>query len=130
MNKTDVNAWLARYIKAWQSYDPDEITALFTGDAEYRYYPWEDPVIGAQAIARSWIEDREPDDPDLWEANYSCLAVDGDTAVATGYSRFLVAPGGETRTTYDNCFIMRFAGDGKCSSFTEFYTERPAKQLG
>ena len=125
MTREDVDAWLQRYIKAWQSYDADEIAALFTDDVEYRYHPWDEPVVGAQTIAKSWVEDDRKDEPGSWEAKYDCIAVDGETAVATGYSRFLDAPGGDTRTTYDNCFIMRFADDGRCSSFTEFYMERP-----
>lgn len=125
MTKADVDAWLQRYIKAWRSYDPDDITVLFTDDVEYRYHPWDEPVVGAQTIAKSWVEDDRIDEPGSWEADYKCIAVDGDTAVATGYSQYLIAPDGEIRTIYDNCFIMRFATDGKCSSFTEFFMERP-----
>jgi hypothetical protein len=26
---------------------------------------------------------------------------------------------------FDNCFVMRFDGDGRCREFTEYYTKRP-----
>ncbi len=128
MTREDVDAWLRRYIKAWRSYDADEIAALFTDDVDYRYHPWDEPVIGAQTIAKSWVEDDRKDEPGSWEAQYQCVAVDNETAVATGYSKYLGGPGGATRTIYDNCFIMRFAEDGKCSSFTEFFMERQKEQ--
>jgi ketosteroid isomerase-like protein len=124
MTKADVDAWLTRYIAAWQSYDPNQITALFTDDVEYRYQPWDEPVVGSETIAKSWVEAERKDEPDSWEADYSCIAIDGDVAVATGYSKYLT-PEGTIRTIYDNCFVMRFAADGRCASFTEFYMERP-----
>ena len=127
MTKSEVDGWLRRYIDAWQSYDHDAITALFAEDVEYRYHPWDEPVIGADTLARSWVEPDDKDQPGTWSAEYKCIAVDGDTAVATGYSKYLVEPGGDTRTIYDNCFVMRFTDDGKCSSFSEFYMERPKK---
>ena len=27
---------------------------------------------------------------------------------------------------YDNCFVMRFDGDGRCREFTEWFMKRPA----
>ena len=125
MTKAEVDAWLKKYIDAWRSYDHDSITALFTEDIEYRYHPWDEPVVGADTIAKSWVAADNRDEPNTWEAEYRCIAVDGDTAVATGHSTYLVAPGGDTRTVYDNCFVMRFTDDGRCRSFTEFFMERP-----
>ena len=75
-----VAAWLADYIAAWRSNDEQQIRALFTEDAVYRYHPYDEPVVGAADIAADWLE--HPDDPDEWEASYQPIAVDGDTAVA------------------------------------------------
>lgn len=36
-----VQRWLDAYSRAWITYDPGEIGALFSEDAEYRYHPWE-----------------------------------------------------------------------------------------
>jgi ketosteroid isomerase-like protein len=125
MTRTEVDQWLRRYVDAWQSYDHHEITALFTEDVEYRYHPWDEPVIGSDTLAKSWVDADNIDEPGTWTAEYHCIAVDGDTAIATGESTYLVEPGGPVRTIYDNCFIMRFTSDGTCSSFTEFYMARP-----
>jgi hypothetical protein len=27
--------------------------------------------------------------------------------------------------SYDNCFVMRFDGEGRCRDFTEYYLRRP-----
>ena len=52
--------------------------------------------------------------PGTYEAEYSPVAVDGDTVVATGTSRYRERPGGPVVRTYENCFVMRFDGEGRC----------------
>ena len=122
MNRMEVSAWLDRYVAAWSSYDEDGIGDLFSADAEYRYHPYDDPVVGRAAIVRSWLEDR--DEPGTWRAAYEPVAVDGDDAVATGTSTYLAADGDVDRV-YDNAFVMRFDHDRRCRSFTEWYVRRP-----
>ena len=94
MDRAHVDEWLRKYIAAWQSYEQAEIEALFTEDIEYRYHPWDEPVVGNSTIAKSWAERDRRDEPGTWEAEYRCVAVDGDTAVATGYSRYFESSGG------------------------------------
>lgn len=113
--------WIEAYGRAWEARDPDAAAALFTEDAVYRYRPYADPeqtVTGNAAIAESWLE--EPDAPGSWEARYEPYAVDGDRAVAIGFSRYRA---GETEPerTYHNAYLLRFAPDGRCSEFTEYY---------
>ena len=57
--------------------------------------------------------------------SYAPVAIDGDTAVATGSSTYFESPGGPVEKVYDNCFVMRFDGDGRCREFTEWFMERP-----
>ncbi len=59
MTHADVQRWLDRYIAAWSSYDPKAIGDLFTDDAEYRYQPWADPVVGREAIVADWLENKD-----------------------------------------------------------------------
>ncbi len=122
MDRSDVDRWLARYVAAWRSYDREEIEALFSDDARYRYHPWDEPVVGAAAIAADWLEDR--DDPERWEASYQCYAVDGDAAVAVGTSSYLDEIGAVEKV-FDNVYLLRFAADGRCSEFTEQFMKRP-----
>ena len=49
---------------------------------------------------------------------------DGDAAVATGWSSYKDSTDGPVSRTYDNCFVMRFAEDGRCREFTEWFMRR------
>ena len=122
MTRDDVQRWLDDYIAAWLSYDSDDIRELFSKDAEYRYQPWADPVIGSEAIVGDWLEGR--DAAGTYSAHYAPYAVDGDRAVAVGESRY-TNPDGSLRTLYHNAYLLKFDGDGRCSSFTEFFMELP-----
>jgi ketosteroid isomerase-like protein len=122
MNHADVQAWLDRYVAAWRSNDRADIEALFTADAVYGYRPWDSDEHtvrgGAAAIADSWLE--EPDTPDAWDARYEPFVVEGDRAVALGWSRY-AATDDEPERTYHNAYVLEFAPDGRCRAFHEFY---------
>jgi ketosteroid isomerase-like protein len=116
MDRTRFQDWLNRYIDAWRTGDPAAIGELFSEDARYFYRPYREPVVGRDAIVRDWTD--EPDAPGSWEAEYRPLAVDGDTAVATGESRYT------NGRTFSNIFVCRFDGDGRCTEFREWFMER------
>jgi hypothetical protein len=121
MNRSDVQAWLDRYVEAWRANEREAIEALFTEDAVYSYRPWdsdEHTVRGAAAITDSWLQ--QPDEPGSWEASYEPWAVDGDRAVALGWSRY-AATGTDPEKLYHNAYLIEFASDGRCRSFHEFY---------
>ena len=80
MRRDDVQIWLDRYIAAWSSYDETAIGDLFAEDAEYRYHPWADPVVGRAAIVADWLEDK--DEPGSWAAHYDVWSFDGERADA------------------------------------------------
>ena len=123
--------WLSDYVEAWKSYDPEAIGALFSDDVKYRYHPYDDPVEGrgpwssrgsgreTTRAPRSETR-RAPTTPPIEPA-----AVDGEVAVATGSSTYTKEPGGPIDKIYDNCFVMRFDGDGRCREFTEWFMKRP-----
>ena len=129
MTHDDVQAWLDRYVAAWETYDPDAIGLLFNEDAEYRYHPWEEPIRGRAAIVSSWVapegDASSRDAPGSWTATYRPYAVVGDRAVATGQSDY-VATGQAPARTYHNCFVLEFDSDGRCRSFSEYFMKEPA----
>jgi ketosteroid isomerase-like protein len=122
--------WLGRYVEAWLSYDRDDIAALFSEDVTYRYHPNDEPIVGRDGVVASWLGEGPSDDastrdePGTYEASYAAVAIDGDVVVATGTSSYRAEEGGPVVRTYDNCFVMRFDGDGRCRDFTEFYVKR------
>jgi ketosteroid isomerase-like protein len=117
MDRVDVDEWLEAYVAAWKRYDRDEIGALFSADVEYRYHPYDEPLRGRDAIAESWLDDR--DAPGSWDATYRPLMFDGDRAIATGETRY--ADG----NVFSNLFVLRFDGDGRCTEFVEYYVQHP-----
>ncbi len=119
MDHDDVQDWLDSYVAAWRSNDRVDVEALFTDEAEYRFSPWDEPLVGAAAIADAWVSN--PDDPETWRAAYEPLAVTDDVVIARGRTDYLAE-----MKVYDNLFVLRFAEDGRCSSFTDWYMKRPA----
>jgi len=131
MDSDTALAWLNRYVAAWKTYDRDDIAALFAEHVAYRYHPYDEPVLGRDAVVASWLGEGDVDGtstrdaPDTYEAHYTPFAVDGDTVVATGTSVYRDRPDGPVTTTYDNCFLIRFDDEGRCQEFTELYMKRP-----
>lgn len=129
MDAAAAQAWLDRYVAAWTSYDRDEIAALFSDDVRYRYHPYDEPMIGRDAVAASWRGEGESaaavDEQGTYTAAYAPVAIDGVVVVATGTSSYSDAPGAPVARVYENCFVMRFDADDRCCEFTEYYIVRP-----
>jgi ketosteroid isomerase-like protein len=135
MDHVKAQKWLDGYVAAWESYDPDAIGALFTDDVSYRYHPFDEPLMGREAVVASWLGESETgsgtegastrDEPGTYEATYAPVAVDGDVVVATGTSRYRETSDGPVVRVFDNCFVMRFDEAGRCREFTEYYMKRP-----
>ena len=114
----DVQRWLDALRRAWASYDEAEIAALFTDDAAYRYDPF------CRAARR-----RRRDRGRLAEGPGRAGIVGGGVPpFAVGRRprrrrrRDGVPAGGQR---YANTYVLEFAADGRCSSFTEwFFLER------
>lgn len=123
LTKETVATWLAAYVRAWETYDPDTIGDLFTEDATYAYHPFEEPVRGRLAIVASWLENK--DVPGTYEGRYEPVAIEGDLTVANGRSRYFKdATKAELIREYDNLFLIRFDGQGRCRSIQEWYMIR------
>ena len=134
MDRAAAQAWLDRYVEAWLSYDPAQVAALFSADVTYRYHPYDEPIVGRDAVVASWMGElgegeasgaSTRDDPGTYDGAYTAVAVDGDTVVATGTSRYRDEPGGPVVRTYANCFVLRFDDAGRCRDFTEYYIQHP-----
>ncbi len=128
MERSQVQDWLDRYVAAWRANEREPIAALFSDDVVYRFAPYGETNVrrGLDAVVNEWL--REPDAPDSWEAHYEPFAVEGDRAVASGWSDY-VATATDAARRYHNVFLMRFAPDGRCSEFTEIYMrEEPPRE--
>ena len=117
-----VGRWLAGYEAAWRAPGTGDLADLFTGDATYLQSPYEQPVTGLDAIERMWEETREGPD-EAFTLVTDILAVDGPTAVVRAEVRY----GDPPRQEYRDLWVIRFAGDGRCTRFEEwpYWPERP-----
>jgi hypothetical protein len=122
MDMTRAQDWLDTYIAAWRSGDRQHIGDLFSEEVRYRYHPYDEPVMGRQAIVQSWLEDWDPKEP--WEADYRVYAVDGSRVVATGTSRY-PAYRDHPERLYHNVFLIQFDEEGRCRDFTEYFVKQP-----
>jgi ketosteroid isomerase-like protein len=121
-----VSRWLDDYVKAWHSYDPAAIGALFSDDATYAWHPWEtgeDVARGREQIVKAWLDNQ--DKPGTYQAEYRPLAIDGDLVIAAGQTRYYDTSG-KLERHYDNLFVTRFDDGGRCQEFTEWYMKRPS----
>jgi ketosteroid isomerase-like protein len=131
MDHETAQAWLDGYLDAWRSYDPAAIADLFSEDVTYRFHPFEEPVVGREAVVASWLGEgtasgaSSRDAPGTYDGSYAPVAVDGDVVVATGTSEYADEPGGPVTQVFENCFVMRFDDAGRCRDFTEYYAKAP-----
>jgi ketosteroid isomerase-like protein len=133
VTRDQLNRWLGDYVEAWKTYDRERIASLFTEDISYRYHPYDDPIVGREEVIKAWLAEGDHpeagtrDEPETYDAFYRAVAVEGDMAVAIGSSSYKDSADGPVARVYDNCFVMRFDSDGRCSEFTEWFMKRPSE---
>ena len=127
IDNQSVQNWLDAYSHAWLTYDPDEIGALFSEDAAYRWHPWDEGgnvSVGRDHIVAAWVQ--TPDRSGTYRGEYRPLLVQEDMAIAVGTSSYYTD---ETRETLErvfyNLWVLHFDAAGQCRSFTEWYMEQP-----
>jgi ketosteroid isomerase-like protein len=113
--------WMESYVEAWASNDPAMIAALFTPDAVYDPQTADGERHGIDEIIEFWLgkEDQEDNwDEDNWDFEWLPLVENEELAVITGATTYIDPP-----MTFRNLFVIRFAPDGRCRDFTEWYIE-------
>ena len=119
MDRAQVERWVRGYERAWSSNDPQDIGALFTEDAKYRFHPYDEPLLGREAIVSQWIENK--DEPEDYAFRFEVAGIDGDLAFVRGVSDYLTDP----RRVYSNLWEIRLTADGTAADFTEWFMQQP-----
>jgi SnoaL-like domain len=114
--------WLAAYGRAWETCDPDAAAELFSDGAIYAWGPF-DELHGREAIRERWSEATA--DQRNVRFRREVLDAIGATVVARWWCDFDVAHG-ERRVTLDGIFLIDLEGDGRCTSFREWWASREA----
>jgi hypothetical protein len=107
--------WIAAYETAWRTEGTAPLGRLFTEDATYQAAPFDEPLVGLEAIAQFWDDEREGPDEEFTLTS-EIVAADGDTAVA----RLEVVYGAPLHRTYRDLWIITISGDGRCRHFEEW----------
>jgi ketosteroid isomerase-like protein len=114
-DRVNVSSWVAAYEDAWRAPGTAGLAEIFTDDAVYLHTPYEEPVVGLDAIRRMWDADRDSPD-EVFTLATSILAVDGATAVVRAEVRY----GDPLRQEYRDLWILRMDDDGRCRWFEEW----------
>jgi ketosteroid isomerase-like protein len=125
--RAGVSRWLAAYEAAWRTPGTEDLVRLFTQDATYLQSPYEPPVTGLDAIGQLWEREREGPG-EVFTLATDILAVDGPVAVV----RAEVCYGDPPTQEYRDLWVIRFAGDGRCTWFEEwpYWPEKPHSGSG
>jgi hypothetical protein len=131
MDQSGVQDWLDRYSAAWLTYEEGAIRSLFAPAARYRYHPYDpdsETVVGEDGIVKNWLDNR--DAAGTYDSHYEPFAVDGERAVAVGWSRYYEdASKAKLVREYHNAYLLRFDAHGRCVEFTEFFMQTPDRLL-
>ncbi|HJV04448.1 MAG TPA: nuclear transport factor 2 family protein [Actinomycetota bacterium] len=117
MDRRTLEDWLARYGRAWETADPEAAAALFTEDATYRETPFDEVMMGRDAIRRYWeeIPDTQRDISFGWEV----VATD---PVVVRWRAGWVRLRDERRITLDGVFLLEFGeATGLCRTLREWW---------
>jgi hypothetical protein len=115
MDRRAVEGWVDRYELCWRTPGTDQLAGLFLPGATYLPSPWARPLDGLEEIAEFWESEREGVDEEFTMSS-DVVAVDGDTAVVRIFVEYGPAGAGRWR----DLWVLRFAPDGRCSSFEEW----------
>ena len=120
IDTTDIDSWLKRYRAAWLSDDPAAIAALFTSDVRYFTAPFNEPLVGTEAVSAYWLEQGESRLP--WTFDYEVVAREGDLHVVRAVTRYPNGTAGASGAEeFHNLWLVTLSGDGRVREFVEYF---------
>jgi len=119
MTRGDFEQWLERYGEAWKSGSPDAAVQLFSADARYHETPFEEPMIGRNAIHAYWTMGAQ-DGQTAVSFSATIVAFEGPEGFAHWQAEFTQVPSGR-RVRLDGVLSARFDDDDKCITFREWW---------
>jgi hypothetical protein len=110
--------WMDMYGKACEDSDPRVAAELFAQNAEYYEIPFDDPMVGQDAIYRYWSGVSQA----LRDVQfaYEILAVKGNLGIALWQGRSVSVKSGN-HGALDGVFLVEFDEQDKCTIFREWW---------
>ena len=124
LTSNEFKQWLEQYGKASQENDAKASAELFTQNARYYESPFDDPMVGREAIYQYWIKGAQTLKDKT--AGYEILAVRDNVGIARWQSTFVHIQSGK-RAALDCMFLVEFDDNGQCSLFREWWHRREVR---
>lgn len=105
---------MSAYEKAWRTPGTAALGDLFTPDVVYSPSPWAEPVVGLDALARFWEDQRHGPDEDF-EMKAEVLAVEMETAVVRVEVDYRSPP-----RSWRDLWVLAFSTSARCARFEEW----------
>jgi ketosteroid isomerase-like protein len=118
---------LDRYGQAWETFDGDGWTDLFTDDVEYHEDPFEPPMVGHNAVRAYLLEasERQRDVEFTVERHW----VVGPTVLAAWRASY-IRRSDLARVRLAGFMTMEIADDGRIARFREWWHRRESSATG
>ncbi len=113
-----LRTWLEAYGRAWETRNPEAVTALFAEDATYQETPFVEPMRGRRAIGAYWSA-ATGSHVDV-RFDYEVLALSGSQGIAHWWCAF-VRVQANARLRLDGVFVLQFDDQGLCRSLREWW---------
>jgi ketosteroid isomerase-like protein len=118
---------LERYKRAWETFEGDSWTELFTDDAEYLRDPFEPPMVGSNALRAYLLELAETQDQ--VEMTVERHWVVGATVLAAWHAGYIRVPT-RSRVRLAGFMTLEIADDGRINRFREWWHRRETPAAG
>jgi ketosteroid isomerase-like protein len=118
---------LDRYRRAWETFDGDDWTDLFTEDAEYHRDPFEPPMVGSNAL-RAYLL-KMAGSQDQVEMTVERHWVVGATVLAAWHAGYVAVPT-RARVRLAGFMTLEVADDGRISRLREWWHRRETPAAG
>ncbi len=112
------NSWLETYGKASRENDLQASADLFSLDAKYYETPFDEPMIGRDAIYQYWSQGAQRFKDK--ESSYEIISMEDNLGIARWQSQFTAINSGK-RLRLDCLFLVEFDENGLCSVFREWW---------
>jgi hypothetical protein len=114
--------WLERYGRAWEKGDPEAGVALFDEAARYYETPFDEPMVGHDAIRRYWKEGAKESQKDV-KFSFDIVAVRENVGLARWRAFFVRVPSGN-KVHLDGILLAEFSEGQLCTLFREWWHRR------
>ena len=122
MTLEELDRWLDVYGRAWERKDIDAFVALFAEHAVYQWGPWGNTLRGHDEL-RAQTEEKVGEQKEI-HFGHEPLAITPD---GRGVARWWVSirvKGADAIEENEGIFLVTLDGDGKCTTFREWWNSR------